>query len=219
MFGNPLWKLLEGPLRKILADRFSVLGGRFKGILSTTENDLIAVFKEQFSTPGFSSHFSYADIGKRGGKSRIRFHFFAVDALEGSSKINDALAARLKDNIDLGAARNQAGISDAEWDNMVQQYSDAVLHFGLSSAIKSIIDDKTAFALGYYVIDLAKGEPTRVVKNRAKQDLSRDLVVLYRPVGMDPPSVSDAKKVWGKRHDSAYEYERAPTGYADFKVA
>ncbi len=137
-FGNPLWKLLKGPLKKILADRFSVLGGRFKGILSSTESDLIAVLKEQFFVPGFPSHFSYADIGKR-GKKAIRFDYFAVDALSGSSKLRDELAARLKNNIDLSAARTQAGINAADWDKIVQQYSEAVLSFGCLSQSRDLL--------------------------------------------------------------------------------
>jgi hypothetical protein len=217
MFGNPLWKLLKGPLKKILADRFSVLGGRFKGILSSTENDLIAVLKEQFFVPGFPSHFSYADIGKR-GKRAIRFDYFAIDALTGSSKLRDELAARLKDNVDLGAARTQAGINAADWDRIVQQYSEAVLQFGLPLAVKHLADDDTAFAIGYSVIDLAKGEPIRIVKNGKQEDATRDLVVLYRSTGFSPPSVSDAKKAWKKRHDSSYEYKRAINGYVEFKV-
>ncbi len=56
------------------------------------------------------------------------------------------------------------------------------------------------------------------MKNGKEEDVTRDLVVLYRPFGVNPPRVSDARKAWKKRHDNSYEYKRALKGYTDFKV-
>jgi hypothetical protein len=209
-FGNPLWKLLEGPLKGILKDKFSVLNKRFKGLLSSTENDLIAVVKDRFSSTMVNFHFARAAIGNRGDGSPITFYLLPVAALSESSKIKDALAKRLKDNVDLGAARNTAGIEDDAWDQMIQDYSADVLRLGLPFAIKRIVDDETEFSLGYYLIDLAKGEAIKI----SQKDVNADLIVLYKP----PPRVSNAKKLWEKRNDKAYEYKRDKDGYDGFKA-
>jgi hypothetical protein len=213
MFGNPLWKLLEGPLKSLLKDKFSVLSGRFKALLSSTQNDLITAIESNFPSTGVSSHLTYAELTRRSDDRKIQVHLFPADALAQSPTIKSSLMETLKKNVDLNAARVAAGINDEDWKKILQTYSGDVLRFGLPYAIETMSgSNKKPFSMGYHVIDLARGEAIKI----QKRDVYKDVVVLYRQTGMTPPTVSEAKSFWKKRKDTTYRYERAEAGYDGF---
>jgi hypothetical protein len=211
----PLWRQLKGPLKSLLSDKFSLVGGQLKGLLSSTIDDLIAAIQKSFFDTDTWRHLAEGEIRKKkGGQRLIRVKAFPLAAILEASKIRSALAARLKENIRLDAVRTEAGVADADWGRVVESYAGDVLRFALPIAIKKMIRHEMAFYLEHHVIDVAELEPIRI---SGKAGLHR-LVILYdKPYSEDSPTVAKATKIWKARMSGSYDYSM--DDYDGFKAA
>jgi hypothetical protein len=211
-FGNPLWGLLKKPLKALLKDQYSQLGGKFKALLSSTQRDLIGAIQSQAWQTNIFLHATSARVGEANGDLSA-VTIFPVDAIERSSKIRDVLLKKLKEDVSLGAARNAAGIGDTDWDRILQSYCGDVLRLGMPYAVKQMISEGSDFCSDYAALDLAKNEPIKV----AGKDVLTDVIVLARR-GNDA-ELHRARKNWARRNNKGYVYEREDKGYDGFKAA
>jgi hypothetical protein len=207
---SKLWRILKGPLRAALKDKFSLIKGQLKGLLSTTINDLVDSLQSTYFATDVWKHEAKAEIlSTKDSKQLLRVSFFPLSAIVTSSQIQAELIKHLGSNVPLEAARTTAQISDNDWKVILNNYAADILRHGLPIALQRMVDDEKALYLSHYVIDLPKKEPI-IIKSTAGQTAGyHDLVVLYeRSTYGDAPSVSKAKKTWGKRNSGGHSYKR-----------
>jgi hypothetical protein len=217
-----LWKQVKGPLKSILNEKFSLLSGQFKSLLSSTIDDLIAALQEVYFSTDAWRHLADAKVEEVKGKKReVQYKVFPIAALEDSSKIKAALVARLLKNVPLDAARNKAGVGNEEWKRTLEAYSGTTLRFGLALAIRKMIRNELAIFSNEYVIDLAEAEPIKIKEIReGKTEFVagyHELIVTFsKHSSKGFPTLGDATKFWKNRTDSSYTYKRGD--YDGFKA-
>jgi hypothetical protein len=203
----PLWRILKGPLEGLLKDKFSLVGGQFKALLSSTVDDLVAALQEDFFATGTWKHLAAGKIQKKGSDryaaTLLSVGVFPPDAIEASTKIRASLVDRLSKNVRLDALRTDAGIADQDWKNILDVYAKDVVRHALPFALRRMIKHELPLYLSSYVIDLAQLEPIRI-KGKAGH---HKLVVLYEQSTLGgKPTVSKAMKIWKRRTSSSYDY-------------
>ena len=212
----PLWRLLKGPLQVLLKDKFSLVGGQLKALLSSTIDDLVAAVQEQFFATDVWRHMAEGEIRKKGGSyvdKLISVAAFPPDAIINATKIRAALVQRLSENIRLDALRTDAGVTDQEWTKILNSYAQDVLRHAMPFALRRMIKYELALYSSHFMIDIAHLEPIRI-KGKAGH---HTLVVLYDKPSAGKPSVSKAKKIWKHRTSSSYDYTLAD--YDGFEAA
>ena len=203
----PLWKALKRPLKSALDNNFSLLGGHFKALLSTTIDDLIWVLQNESFNTDVWRHYATGEIWDRNkGRSDgtiLSVKAFPPSAIAGAEGISSTLRQRIAQNVRLDALRSDIGITDGEWMEILASYSAEVVRHGLIFAFKRMLKHGLALDGSDYVIDVAQAEPIRV----AGQAGHHTLVILYRLPNSGKPSVSKAKNIWKHRMKSSYLYE------------
>jgi len=219
MLGFVLWSLwgkLKGPLKSLLSEKFSIVGGQLKALLASTIDDLAGAVHQGFFATDTWRHFAKAEVGKKGKQNVIELDLFPLGSITEATKIKDVLVTRLKKNVRLDAVRTEAGVADADWQKVLETYAADVQRLALPLAIKKMVRNEMPFYLeDNYVIDLAELEPIRIKGNAGHHTL----VVLYsRPSYRgDAPSVAKAGKIWRHRTNDAYYYKLGE--YDGFKAA
>jgi hypothetical protein len=200
----PLWKALKGPLKSTLNDKFSIVGGQFKALLSSTMDDLIAATQDAYWSTDLWKHLCKADVRKRKESAdRFEYELFPLNSILESSKIRQALVSRLKKNVKLDAVRTEAGVSDPDWMKALDDYSGNLLRFGLPIAIKKMIRHELPLHSQTYLVSIAEAEAIKIDKTSGHHRL----VILYqKSSSKGAPKLGEATKTWDSRNDDSYEY-------------
>jgi hypothetical protein len=200
----PLWKQLKAPLKSALADKFSVVGGQFKLLLSSTVDDLITAIQSAFFSTDQWKHLADAEVEVRKGKKKsFSYKAFPITSLSESRKIKAALIQRLRQNVKLDAVRTEAGVGEKDWEKTLDAYAGEVLRLGLSIAMSKMIRNEMTIDSAQYVVDLAEAEAIKV------QGVSghHKLVVLFTKYSNDASSrLKEANKYWKKRGADDVKY-------------
>jgi hypothetical protein len=156
-----LWRMLKGPLEKILAGKFSALAGQLRAVLSSTVNDLARAVQDGFAYSMVGAHITSASVTPP-GKPSVTFKVFPLSAIEGASCIRQQLVKRLSVDVRLDALRTKAGVSDADWKQVLETYATEVQRFGVVNAIKQLVKQNKSLGSDYTLIDLAENEPLKI---------------------------------------------------------
>jgi hypothetical protein len=204
-----LWKQIKGPLSQVLGDRGSALLMDFKATIATALDNLADSVIERVDEDGLWKLWADEKVmpaDEDDDSPTLNLKTFPLDRLRKTPTITTALAAKLKENWQLGAARQRAKITDLEWDRILQAYSQSLVSLGMPYALERMIAQKKAL-FGDLVLLVQKNQAYKV----NGRDNFFDMVKLLS--SSDSLSVGKARRIWNARTSAKYKHE--PEEYKD----
>lgn len=207
---SPLWKVLSAKLGEQFEVQWVALRSGFKEILSSTIDDLCDVIVESVREDNLWRCWSNDRILAVSGGDQselMEVKSFPQDKLAQVPGLVQRLEDRLKKNVNLDAARNRLSISDAGWDEIVSDYARAIVVHGSSYALERMRKQRTPIFAHDIILVIVKSEAYRVNGRSAHFDM----VKIYDPPQYnfeDQPSIRKANRIWSRRLDGGYRYEK-----------